>query len=771
MSTLRALKTQQSRKAKPKKSMSIFDIAKKDQLAICAIFQKISKTTSNGKKQWKKMKKYIDVILGQEDEYEDPAFPPNNKTLTPLKNMRSSIKFISWFRAHNFFKNKKYFVFGDFKILNQSMCSKGFRYVIDGLNTLSCQPGMISRLFERKKTSKEGIYSVWLNINGKWTNIIIDDFMPIFRDKRNKTNFFLTSPNGDNKVIWYCLIEKALAKAYGGYDKLYGGLENYLIRDLTGAPYTIHKIPKIEKGKIKKVADLTSMSQLTSQIKKVMKKGHLISLTPRQRPPSKGKKLFGQLKSSLKSKRSIFVGHNFALVCMKEVKDSKGKNVRIAKLRNPYSEDNWKGEWSEKSKSWTYELKKKMAVEERAKVGEFWMSIKDIMTHFQSMNIYKISPGYCYNWVEINTLYQKYDRIVLRVKVPETGKYTFSVDQVDLRTFDNTALKYSEIKLTLGKLTHNCFKLLSHTSSSELRNSYIRKVLQSGEYYLLVEKKNSRINMKYSRGDDKKYSKLKKMVVSSYGPKSCGIVQVEENQDNQVVYDYLCYHGWKDYSKNKPGKKLSEFKVNFYDGSWHNLSLHLLDIPDSVIYVFRNTNEFGVELKSEINGIKHKEILGPHGRISYNQNFVLNPNSTDIFIIRKEQGNGSGNGDKEKDGGNFQINSIVGKKFDGVKNNPVSFGKVYDYLLNLKVPISKAEIEKDESFMKEVGIYNVEKGCVKIENERFKMRKDSGNPKKKDKYEDIVEILESARCTQNLLFKNISKQQEKVSIQNYNLYN
>lgn len=773
MSTLRALKSNQKRKpkSKKKKTQTILEIATQDQLTTCAIFQKISKTSSSAKKQWKKVKKYLQIILDQEEEYEDPAFPPNNKTLNPLKNMRSKIKFISWFRIHHFFKKRKYSVFSQYKILNQSLPNKGFRYLIDSFNTLSAQPGLISRLFERKKISKEGIYSVWLNIHGKWTNLIIDDFLPIFRDTRNNSNFFLTSPNGDFKEIWYCLLEKALAKAYGGYDKMYGGLENYLVRDLTGAPYSVHNIPKIDKGKIKKIGDITDISQISSQIKRVLKKGHLISVVPRNQgnQNSKSKKYFSNLKSQKKLKKPISVNHNYALISLKEVKDAKGKNSRIVKLRTPYKESPWNGEWSLKSKAWTINLKKKLKVESQQKKGEFWMSVKDLMTHFETLNVYKTTPGHVYTSLEIDSLYQKYDRIVLRVKVPETGKYTFSVDQVDLRIFDNTALKYSSVKLTLGKLSHSSFKLLSHTSSSELRNSYIRKVLQEGEYYLLIEKKNTKINLKYTKSEDKKYSKLKKITISSYGPASAGLAQVEESPDNQVVYDYLCYHGWKDYSRNKPGQKLSDFKVNFYDGSWHNLSLHLLDIPDSVIYAFKNDNDFGVELKSEIKGIKNKEILGPHGRVSYSQNFLLNPESTDIFIIRKEQV--EEDTEVEGDLGNFQINSIVGKKFDGVRENPESFFKVYEYLLDLNVHIEITDVERDEGLKKGVGIFNVDKGCVKIENEKIKLRKSGIGKPEKDRYEDIVEILESARGRKSPGVANFEIQEKVIYFFSVEIFN
>lgn len=70
----------------------------------------------------------------------------------------------------------------------------------------------------------------------------------------------------------------------------------------------------------------------------------------------------------------------------------------------------------------------------------------------------------------------------------QKGKYTFSVDQKDLHMYkENEKYRHNRVKVTLGLLEKNQFQILSHTSSTKLRNTYIRKVIESGEYYLLLE--------------------------------------------------------------------------------------------------------------------------------------------------------------------------------------------------------------------------------------------------------------------------------------------
>lgn len=76
-----------------------------------------------------------------------------------------------------------------------------------------------------------GIFKVYIWNFGKWTKIIFDDKLPTFDDK------LAFSSSKSSEVFWLPLVEKALAKMYGNYEKLYrlGSFENVLTH-LTGSP-------------------------------------------------------------------------------------------------------------------------------------------------------------------------------------------------------------------------------------------------------------------------------------------------------------------------------------------------------------------------------------------------------------------------------------------------------------------------------------------------------------------------------------------------------
>jgi calpain-15 len=186
----------------------------------------------------------IESVTQKGEEFIDVQYPPTMENLNPLK--RDNMKFISWFRVKQFFGDGKYCLFNNIKVRSQVLRDKGYSYLIDSLNILSTQPGLIIRLFEYTEKNDQGIYSIWVNVNGMWKEILVDENVPIYGLKDGgKAKFMFSSPNHEKREIWLLLLEKALAKAYGGYHRLYSGNETYVLRDLTGAPVISHQVVNI----------------------------------------------------------------------------------------------------------------------------------------------------------------------------------------------------------------------------------------------------------------------------------------------------------------------------------------------------------------------------------------------------------------------------------------------------------------------------------------------------------------------------------------------
>jgi calpain-15 len=101
-------------------------------------------------------------------------------------------------------------------------------------------PSRIARLFEDDQVDKTGCYEIWLNIDGKWKQIVVDDTIPCAVDPKNPGALrpAFAKTKGDVAELWVMLLEKAYAKAYGSYRATIGGKSHYALRDMTGASYS-----------------------------------------------------------------------------------------------------------------------------------------------------------------------------------------------------------------------------------------------------------------------------------------------------------------------------------------------------------------------------------------------------------------------------------------------------------------------------------------------------------------------------------------------------
>ena len=109
------------------------------------------------------------------------------------------------------------------------------------------RPQLIERLFDVRNVNNEGIFAVWINVNGMWEQVILDDYFP-----SNRGEFAFS--HSEQKELWVALIEKAYAKCYGNYKIISGGDPVLAMRDLSGAPFErVDELHKDTNGKWKKL--------------------------------------------------------------------------------------------------------------------------------------------------------------------------------------------------------------------------------------------------------------------------------------------------------------------------------------------------------------------------------------------------------------------------------------------------------------------------------------------------------------------------------------
>lgn len=108
--------------------------------------------------------------------------------------------------------------------------SLGDCYLLSSIASVSEYPERIERLLIQRKRSPKGAYCVALCIVGDFKEYYIDDLVPTQGSR-------VVFCHNSEAEIWAILIEKAYAKAYGGYWNIgSGGQSENALFDLTGAP-------------------------------------------------------------------------------------------------------------------------------------------------------------------------------------------------------------------------------------------------------------------------------------------------------------------------------------------------------------------------------------------------------------------------------------------------------------------------------------------------------------------------------------------------------
>ena len=115
--------------------------------------------------------------------FTDTEFSPNVLSLTNSEETKCKFSNTRWAKPLEIFKKKFNFFSGPVKPSNIFQYNYEKFYWISCLCIISEQKFLLDRLFLNNSFNEQGIYSVFLNKNGQWKDIIIDDKFPINNEK------------------------------------------------------------------------------------------------------------------------------------------------------------------------------------------------------------------------------------------------------------------------------------------------------------------------------------------------------------------------------------------------------------------------------------------------------------------------------------------------------------------------------------------------------------------------------------------------------------
>ncbi|CAD8105955.1 unnamed protein product [Paramecium sonneborni] len=364
-------------------------------------------------------------LKNSKQEFVDNEFPPSVRSL----GMRYSQ--LSWKRMSDIFKNKlKMFNIDDQKDsrvgLGKWISHKDIRQGIQGncyflasVSTIACRwPEVIKDLFISQKVNSSKLYAVRLCQDGEWKVIMLDDYIPV----NNQGNpSFLKNAGAE---LWVALLEKAWAKMNNNYTDIDGGDPREVIKSITGGPTWLI---------FTNAPDFSQQLQKFSDMKCVMASG-----TFKSNPNY--------------ANYGLVAGHAYSLLKVYNLNHPTKGQVTILKIRNPWGQKEWNGDWSDESSLWTEELKQQVKFGKKEDDGIFYMEIKDFKRYFQAIFVGYFRKEYLYN--SIKQMAQRTKTIQYDIDVPNDGEYYFTVHQEALRRYaQNKDIKYeySYVRILLAK--------------------------------------------------------------------------------------------------------------------------------------------------------------------------------------------------------------------------------------------------------------------------------------------------------------------------------
>ena len=291
-----------------------------------------------------------------------------------------------------------------------------------------------------KTKGKLIIYYVRFNINGKRKYVLVDNFFPVMLTNGKNVLCFGSS---FEKELWVSIFEKAWAKINGSYAQIsYGGFCKEAFDILTDAYTESYQITGRNDER---------KQQLWKILVKANKNNYVICAGTRNF--SLWEKFFST---------GLIASHAYSIIGIFDLKE---ENLKLVKLRNPWGEKEYNGDWSDKSPKWNEKIKKKVNFKEVKDDGIFYMSYDDFIYYFKILEILKIKKDY---------------KIIASCKIEKTEAYKcqiieFEVEQNNTHVFINLYQKNPRIVRKKGDYYPQpvkSFIILAKKEKSKFKNDY-----------------------------------------------------------------------------------------------------------------------------------------------------------------------------------------------------------------------------------------------------------------------------------------------------------
>ena len=388
----------------------------------------------------------------------DPkAYEENAEAIEKFKN-------VTFVRPNEIFGDNYKLFSGKIEYDDIKQGGLGDCYFLSTVADLCRFPGIIANLFITKEKNPDGYYEIILIIDGKPQIVIVDDFLPVKMSESNKPRCCFAKPNENE--IWVILLEKAWAKINGGYLNAIAGFSKEAFEALTGFGSVVYYILHL---------DYEKREFVKKEIENAYETNAFLSCST--------------LNEERLEKEGLVGNHAYSMLSVNKIK-YENTDVILYRLRNPWSHQEWTGDWSKKSKRWNDNTKKQVEFNDKED-GIFYIPEKDFFCLFLRVNI-------CYVLFDSTSLMYTIeaknhkDGCVFNLEVDEDGFLSVLVIRKNWRVY-NREIRYKKLPTFIAVVKYdpnesNKLRIFSEFSgtSNATETCCLNKKVTKGNYLIYV---------------------------------------------------------------------------------------------------------------------------------------------------------------------------------------------------------------------------------------------------------------------------------------------
>ena len=491
------------------------------------------------------------------EAWTDPMFKPERSNLCPydkrgewilppdgLDDDVSGWKSYEWGRVEELFDSQNYCVFSngiaveDIVQGNLSDC-----YFLSTIGALCKFPKFVENLFFFKEKTKEHIYGIYFYINGIKKLVLLDDFLPCVSSQGYKR---FTMAKSEEDEIWVALIEKGFAKINGSYIRIGTGGSPHEVFDVFTEAYS-------EEIKV----SYQKRDELWSKLIDGFEKGFVMTA--------------GTSANGFVEEVGLDCAHAYSVLGMYEINGEK-----VIRLRNPWGEGEFSGEWSDYSSKWTEDLKKKYNYYEKDD-GDFFMGFRDFLRYFVKMGIAKLHISWSSTKLRIKKS-QATKCQIIKVTIPKDDTLVYFQLYSKNPRIPYKNGEYPNPVLSNLILVDKDFNYINATKDNQM-HICVESVLKKGVYYLFADS-----NFRFTNEGIHGYT------VTAYSNIEIPLENVtEKNEVGKLLQKSMI-----DYCKKKEKPIPQKNGVNFYVTQAFNK-----DLPYRLL-MFENPTDKALAIKAEL---------------------------------------------------------------------------------------------------------------------------------------------------------------------------